>query len=86
MDYSRLKTKLEQNEADDKRERETIKKQIEEIEKRNSKKFDDLFDSRNKTNETLIELTTTIKMMTANMTTQFTNLEKKIDELKKDKG
>lgn len=85
MDYAKLKSKLEQNEDNDKRERSNIIKRLDENEVRYSKKFDELFDSRNKTNETLIELTTTLKLMTSNMNQQFSNLEKKIDEIKNKK-
>ena len=46
------------------------------------KKFDELFDSRNKTNEALVELTTTVKMLVSSINQQFSNLEKKIDEIK----
>ena len=48
-----------------------------------SKKFDELYASKNKTNEVLTELNTTIKMMITNFDNQFKNLDKKIDELKR---
>ena len=70
-DYSRLKTRFEENEKRDAEER-----------KKNSEKFTELFNSRNKTNETLIELSTTMKIMVNNMNEQFKNLEQKIDKIK----
>lgn len=94
-DYSRLKTKVEQAE-------ETIKNLFSDMEKKDEKysqKFIDLYNSRNKTNETLTELTTTIKMLVQQMdkqsattdkhfeaiNVQFEKLEKKIDEIKENK-
>lgn len=71
MDYSRLKARFEENEKRDNEERRV-----------NSAKFTELFNSRNRTNETLVELSTTMKMMLENMTNQFNNLERKIDSLR----
>lgn len=71
MDYQKLKTKVEQNEERDKEERES-----------NNRKFTELYNSRNQTNEALIELTTTVKLMTTTLNQQFDRLDKKIDELK----
>lgn len=71
MDYQRLKTRFDENEKRDAEERQS-----------NAQKFAELYDSRNKTNEAIIELTTSIKMMNINIDQQFRNLEKKIDELK----
>jgi len=82
MDYAKLKIKLEQNTEQDKKERENIIKRIESNELNYSKKFDEIYKNQNVTSQTLIELTTTIKMMTQNMNQQFSNLEKKIDEIK----
>lgn len=72
MRYQELLSRVEQNEKRDEEER-----------KDNALKFNELYNSRNKTNETLIELTTTVKMMVQNMDQQFVSLNKKIDELKK---
>lgn len=72
MRYQELLSRVEQNEKRDEEER-----------KENALKFNELYNSRNKTNETLIELTTTVKMMVQNMDQQFVSLNKKIDELKK---
>lgn len=74
MDYQRLKTRLEQNEKRDEEER-----------KENALKFNELYNSRNKTNEALTELTTTVKMMVTNLNQQFASLDKKIDELRTSK-
>lgn len=70
MDYQRLKTRFEENEKRDEEERHA-----------NQRKFEELYNSRNKTNEALTELTTTIKMMNCNIDQQLKNLEKKIDSL-----
>ena len=72
--YQDLVTRVNQNEERDKEERA-----------KTDAKFSELYTSRNKTNETLVELSTTIKMMISNMDTQFAQLNKKIDEIKKDK-
>lgn len=54
-------------------------------------KFHDLFENKDKTNETLIELSTTLKMLVQNIDNRFVVMEKqlekfdkKIDELKDD--
>ena len=73
-DYSRLKTQVESNNERDKEERDS-----------NQRKFAELYASRNQTNETLMELATTIKMLSANINQQFTQLDRKIDELKERK-
>lgn len=46
----------------------------------NNKKFEELYRSRNKTNDILVELSTTVKMLGSNIEQQFNSLEKKIDE------
>lgn len=74
MDYQRLKTRFEENEKRDEEERRS-----------NQRKFEELYNSRNKTNEALTELTTTIKMMNCNIDQQLKNLEKKIDTLSEKK-
>lgn len=60
-------------------------KKLDECEKKNSQKFDELFNSRNKTNEVLAELNTTIRMLVSNINTQFENLDNKIEELKRNR-
>lgn len=72
--YQDLVTRVTQNEERDKEERT-----------KTDAKFNELYISRNKTNETLVELSTTIKMMINNMDTQFAQLNKKIDEIKAEK-
>lgn len=62
---------------------ENNNKRDEEERIKTSKKFDELYASKNKTNEVLTELNTTIKMMISNFDKQFTNLDKKIDDLKR---
>lgn len=74
MDYQRIKSRLDQNEKRDEEER-----------RENALKFNELYNSRNKTNETLTELTTTVKMLVSNINQQFTSLDKKIDELRGNK-
>lgn len=69
---SSLKTRLDANEKRDEEER-----------KNNTEKFTELYNSKNKTSETLTELTVTIKMMVQNFNQQFANLDMKIDELKR---
>lgn len=73
MKYQDLLNRVEQNERRDEEER-----------KRNSEKFTELYNSRNKTNEALVELTTTVKLMVTNMDQQFSSLNKKIDDLAKE--
>lgn len=71
-DLTALKVIIENNSKRDEEERQ-----------KTSKKFDELYASKNKTNEVLAELNTTIKMMINNFDNQFKNLDKKIDELKR---
>lgn len=71
MQYQDLLNRVKHNEERDEEER-----------RNNAEKFNELYNSRNKTNEALIELTTTVKMMISNMDQQFVSLNKKIDELK----
>lgn len=71
IDYSQTKTKFAQNEKRDEEERSN-----------NEKRFNELYTSRNQTNEVLTELSTTVKMLMQNINTQFQQLDKKIDELK----
>lgn len=54
-------------------------------------KFNELFANKDKTNETLVELSTTLKMLVQNIDNRFVGMEKqlekfdkKIDELKDD--
>ena len=62
---------------------ENNSKRDEEERLKSCKKFDDLYASKNKTNEVITELTTTIKLMMNNFDSQFRNLDKKIDELRR---
>lgn len=57
--------------------------QFKEIKKSNSEKFKELYNSRNKTEICLAELTSTIKMLVQNMDKQYSSIEKKIDEISK---
>lgn len=70
-DYRAIKTEVENN-----------KERDEETRKENNKKFNELYDSRNKANDVLTELTTTLKMISQNIDQRFISLEKKIDELR----
>lgn len=86
-DYTRLKTKYEKTEEEIARIRENEEKQ----DIRYTAKFTELYDSRNKTNETLTELTTTLKIFMENVSTQYSSmrdqflkLEQKIDSIKKE--
>lgn len=71
-DYSKLKADFMNNQERDKEEW-----------RKSAEKFTELYNSRNKTNETLIELSTTMKMMLERMDSQFNKLDSKIDELSK---
>lgn len=70
LDYSSLKTEVQNNQKRDAEERQ-----------KNAEQFSELYASRNKTNDTLTELSTTLKMLVGNINQQFSQLEKKIDEL-----
>lgn len=72
--YQDLLNRVEANEKRDAEEREN-----------NNQKFTELYNSRNKTNETLVELNTTLKLMLTNFDNQFSTLNKKIDEMRKEK-
>lgn len=61
---------------------ETHNKQYELDVKNNANMFNELYNSRNKTNETLTELSTTLKILVSNIDNQFNSLDKKIDSLK----
>jgi seryl-tRNA synthetase len=78
MDYQKLKSDLQQTQSLISQN----SKRDEEERKENALKFNELYNSRNKTNEALVELTTTVKMMVTNIDQQFCSLNKKIDELK----
>lgn len=56
-------------------------KRLEENETKNAKKFDELFSSRNKSNEILTELNTTIRMLVSNLDSKFDNLDDKFNNL-----
>lgn len=70
-DYAKLKTDFENNKMRDEEERQ-----------KNERKFQELYNSRNNTNDTLVELSTTLKMFATNIEQQFGLLDKKIEELK----
>lgn len=70
-DVTKLGTDFNNNKTRDDEER-----------KDNNKKFEELYNSRNKTNDVLVELSTTVKMFGTSMEQQFNSLEKKIDELR----
>lgn len=72
-DFIQMKLKIDEN----------AKRDIEEREK-NARKFDELFNSRNLTNETLIKLTTTVESLVATMSDKFETINFKIDEIKSD--
>lgn len=55
------------------------------LQQENYLRIKELTNSQNKTNDTLVELSTTIKMMVGNINMQFDNLNSKIIELKGDK-
>lgn len=57
--------------------------QVKELKENNAVKFKELYESRNKTEVCLAELTSTVKMLVQNMDKQFSSLEKKIDEISK---
>ena len=62
---------------------ENNSKRDEEERLKSRKKFDDLYASKDKTNAAITELTTTIRLMMNNFDSQFRNLDKKIDELRR---
>lgn len=64
---------------------DTHSKQYEFDTKNNATMFNELYNSRNKTNETLTELSTTLKLLVSNIDNQFNSLDKKIDSLKEKK-
>ena len=73
IEFEQLKTKFAQNEKRDEEER-----------KENALKFNELYNSRNTTNETLARLTTTVEMLVSTMSEKFDTVYKKIDEIKKE--
>jgi uncharacterized protein YeaC (DUF1315 family) len=73
MDYQRLKSVVEQNERRDEEER-----------KENALKFNELYNSRNTTNEALVRLTTTVEMLVTTMSDKFETVYQKIDEIKQE--
>lgn len=79
VDYSALKIEVKNNEKRDEEER-----------KKNAEMFNELYNSRNKTNEVLVELASTVKNLVDNMDKKFNDqarqlekLEQKIDDLKR---
>ena len=77
IDYTQLKTVN----AQQKDQITDLKNKIKEIEAR----LEVFTDFKADTKETLAELTTTLKLLTTSMNQQFSNLDKKIDELNRRK-
>lgn len=71
--FAKMEQRMETNEKRDAEERTE-----------NRKKFEELYNSRNKQNELLIELATSVKDMNKNIDRQFESLDRKIDELQKE--
>ena len=71
-----MEQRMETNEARDKEERED-----------NKKKFEELYNRSNSTKESIVELTTTIKMMVTQNEKNFADIKIKLDEvIKKSEG
>lgn len=72
-DFMQMKLRIDENAKRDAEERE-----------KSARKFDELYNSRNSTNETLIKLTTTVESLVATMSDKFETINFKIDEIKSD--
>ena len=73
---AKMEQRMETNEARDKEERED-----------NKKKFEELYNRSNSTKESIVELTTTIKMMVTQNEKNFADIKIKLDEvIKKSEG
>ena len=68
--FSKMEERMRINEERDKETRE-----------KNEKMFDELFNSRNKTNENLTELTVTVKMLVSNMDKQFLGINDQLNKI-----
>lgn len=77
MDYANLKAEVTHIHN----ELTFIRKENTDIHSSTSEKFKELFESRNKTQSNLAELTTTVKMLVANMDKSFATIDKKLDEI-----
>lgn len=71
--FSKLEERIKINEDRDRETREKYEKQ-----------FDDLYKSKNKTNENLTELTVTVKILVSNMDKQFDGINNKLDQITKE--
>ncbi len=67
---AKMEQRMETNEARDKEERED-----------NKKKFEELYNRSNSTKESIVELTTTIKMMVTQNEKNFADIKIKLDEV-----
>lgn len=72
-DFLQLKMRVDENEKRDAEER-----------KSSSQKFNELYNSRNQTNESLIKLTSTVENLVTLMSNNFDSINKKIEEIKQD--
>lgn len=73
---AKMEQRMDTNEARDKEERED-----------NKKKFEELYNRSNSTKESIVELTTTIKMMVTQNEKNFADIKIKLDEvIKKSEG
>lgn len=72
-DFMQLKMRVDENERRDAEER-----------KSNSNKFNELYNSRNQTNESLIKLTSTVENLVTLMSNNFDAINKKFEEIKQD--
>lgn len=72
-DFMQLKMRVDENERRDTEER-----------KSNSNKFNELYNSRNQTNESLIKLTSTVENLVTLMSNNFDAINKKFEEIKQD--
>ena len=94
MDYAKLKARVDDMEKDiikhnelpqDITELKSDVTHLKNLQQENYLRIKELTNSQNKTNDTLVELSTTIKMMVGNINMQFDNLNSKIIELKGNK-
>lgn len=68
--FSKMEQRLNSNEERDREERAD-----------NKKKFEELYNSRNQTNENLRELTTTVKILVSQNEKEFSAINKKLDDV-----
>lgn len=67
---AKMESRMEANEARDKEERED-----------NKRKFEELYNRSNKTNENIVELTTTLKLMVTQNEKNFAEIKTKLDDV-----